>query len=138
MNTKPEELFVVAGAFQINTMDDNRAIYTVKVSDFFYDKKFTENFFNKYVSNKYISGTQIKLQVIIAIIIRVITLMQFACYTLLNRLNSVVMFNQCACQMMKLFSLKDPVALLLDGEKHSQTIKKVHFMSLICLCLGNF
>ena len=133
MNTKPEELFVVAGAFQINTMDDNRAIYTVKISDFFYDKKFTENF-----SNKYISGNQIKLLVIIAIIIRVITLMQFACYTLLNRLNSVVMFNQCACQMMKLFSLKDPVALLLDGEKHSQTIKKVHFMSLICLCLGNF
>ena len=35
VNTKPEELFVVAGAFQINTMDDNRAIYTVKVSDFF-------------------------------------------------------------------------------------------------------
>ena len=37
VNTKPEELFVVAGAFQINTMDDNRAIYTGKVSDVFND-----------------------------------------------------------------------------------------------------
>ena len=37
VNTKPEELFVVAGAFQINTMDDNRAIYTARVSNFFND-----------------------------------------------------------------------------------------------------
>ena len=44
MNTKPEELFVVAGAFQINTMDDNRAIYTVKVSDFFMIKNLRKIF----------------------------------------------------------------------------------------------
>ena len=27
-NTRPEELFIVAGAFQINTLDDNRVIYS--------------------------------------------------------------------------------------------------------------
>ena len=65
-------------------------------------------------------------------------LMLFVYYILLNRLNLVVMFNQCACQMTKLFSQKDLDVSLLDGEKHFPTTKKVLSMSSICLFSGFF
>ena len=94
--------------------------------------------FELHFSIAYITETQKKLQAIIAIITHVRMLMLYVFYISLNRLNLVVMFNQCACQMTKLFSPKDLDVSLLDGEKPSPTTKKVPSMSLICLFLGNF